>query len=310
MDRSLWIVDPSKELVAGPGFDLAQWPTDARPGFAGSRKSGKRALRAASAMLAEQQERFYAAGVDADLVAKEGGEAHGSLSPTPDTAVARPSVLLVLQGMDTAGKGGTVKHVVGAVDPQGVEYAAFKKPTEEELQHDFLWRIRKHLPGPGVLSVFDRSHYEDVLIGRVRHLAPPEEIERRYCAINDFERELVDSGTRVLKVMLHVGYDEQGKRLMHRLDRPDKYWKFNPDDVSERGLWNEYQQAYRVALQSTSTDYAPWYVVPADHKWYARLAVQQLLIEVLEDFDLGWPPARFDIEEQKLRLRKISRTPR
>ncbi|MHA7984171.1 PPK2 family polyphosphate kinase [Rathayibacter sp. CAU 1779] len=282
--RNLWIVDPSLRLAARDGFELSRWATDARPGFEGSRKSGKRALRGASAELAELQERLYASGVD-------GG---------------RDAVLLVLQGMDTAGKGGIVGHVVGAVNPQGVHYTAFKKPTDDELAHDFLWRIRPHVPGPGIIGVFDRSHYEDVLIGRVRGLASPEEIERRYGAINEFERELVEGGTRIVKVMLHVGFDEQKRRLMHRLDRPDKYWKFNPADVDERALWPEYQHAYQAAIERTSTDHAPWYVVPSDHKWYARLAVQQLLIDALHGLHLGWPPARFDVDAQRERLQSLT----
>ena len=279
-DRSRWISEPSARLLAKPGFDLAARETDGRPGFEGSKRSGGRALRAASAELAELQERLYAHGVD-------GGSR---------------SILLVLQGMDTAGKGGIVKHVVGAVDPQGVRYTAFKQPSKKELAHDFLWRIRKHVPKPGTIAVFDRSHYEDVLIGRVRELAPAEEIERRYGAIERFERELVDSGTIVLKVMLHVGFDEQRRRLLRRLRRPDKYWKFNPGDVDERELWPEYQHAYQIAIARTSTDYAPWYVVPADHKWYARLAVQQLLLGALESLELGWPGARYDVDAERQRL--------
>ena len=282
--RGNWIVEPSSTLVARPGFELSKRETDARPGFEGSRKSGRRALRGASAELAELQERLYAAGVDG----------------APD------AVLLVLQGMDTAGKGGIVAHVAGAVDPQGVRYTAFKKPTDEELAHDFLWRIRRHTPTPGIIGVFDRSHYEDVLIARVHGLAAPEVMERRYEEINAFERDLAGSGVRVLKVMLHVGFEEQGRRLMKRLERPDKYWKFNSADLDERQYWAEYQRAYQIAIDRTSTEVAPWYVVPADHKWYARLAVQQLLIETLDALDLGWPPARFDVDAERARLRTMT----
>ena len=157
-------------------------------------------------------------------------------------------------------------------------------------------------PRPAKLGVFDRSHYEDVLIGRVRELAPPEELERRYGAINAFEKELAQSGTTIIKVMLHLGKDEQKKRLASRLERPDKFWKFNPADVDERLLWDDYQEAYQVALDRTNTAYAPWFVVPADHKWYARLAVQQLLIHALEGLDLEWPRPDYDVEEQKRRL--------
>lgn len=211
-------------------------------------------------------------------------------------------MLLVLQAMDTAGKGGIVRHVVGSVDPQGVELAAFKKPTDEELEHDFLWRIRPHVPGPGMIGVFDRSHYEDVLIGKVRELADAEEIERRYQAINDFEAELAAAGVIVIKVMLHISPDEQRDRLLERLDRPDKYWKYNTGDVDERLLWPEYMQAYQDVFDRTSTEVAPWHVVPANRKWYARLAVQRLILDALERIDPQWPPADFDIEVEKKRL--------
>lgn len=204
--------------------------------------------------------------------------------------------------MDTAGKGGIVRHVVGAVDPQGVELAAFKKPTEEEIVHDFLWRIRPRVPGPGMIGVFDRSHYEDVLIGRVRELADETEIERRYTAINDFEAELVAAGVRIIKVMLHISPDEQKERLAERLDRPDKYWKYNPGDVDERLLWPDYMDAYQAVFDRTSTEAAPWFVVPANRKWYARLAVQRLLLDGLKDIDPRWPAAHFDVEVEKKRL--------
>jgi PPK2 family polyphosphate:nucleotide phosphotransferase len=204
--------------------------------------------------------------------------------------------------MDTSGKGGIVRHVVGAVDPQGVELASFKKPTAEELQHDFLWRIAKRLPARGKIGVFDRSHYEDVLIGRVRSLAPADEIERRYGAIERFEADAADRGIRVVKVMLHISKDEQKERLAARLDRPEKHWKYNPGDVDERELWDDYMAAYQVMLERTSTDVAPWFVVPADRKWFARLAVQRLLLAALDDIDPRWPVADYDVEREKERL--------
>ena len=211
-------------------------------------------------------------------------------------------MLLVLQAMDSAGKGGIIRHVVGSVDPQGVALAAFKKPTKDELAHDFLWRIEKKLPEPGYIGVFDRSHYEDVLIARVRGLAPPDEIERRYGAINDFEKRVSESGTRIVKVMLHISPDEQRERLMERLERPDKYWKYNPGDVDERLLWPKYMDAYQLVFERTSTPWAPWHVVPANSKWYARIAVQALLLEALEKVDPQWPAATFDVEAEKARL--------
>ena len=204
--------------------------------------------------------------------------------------------------MDTAGKGGILKHVIGTVDPQGVQLAAFKKPTDEELAHDFLWRVRKEVPEAGKIGVFDRSHYEDVLIARVRELASPEEIERRYGAINEFEAELVDEGTTIIKVMLHISPEEQKSRLLDRLERPEKQWKYNPSDVDERMLGPKYQEAYQIAFDRTSTPIAPWYVVPADRKWYARLAVQHLLIQALQALQLEWPKPDYDVEAEKARL--------
>jgi PPK2 family polyphosphate:nucleotide phosphotransferase len=267
-------------LRAGSGVDLAAIDTSGTPGFDGDKAAGEEALAAGADELAELQERLFAA------------------SRSGDTR----SVLLVLQAMDTAGKGGIVKHVVGSVDPQGVSIAAFKRPTPEEEAHDFLWRIRKRLPAPGMIGVFDRSHYESVLIHRVRGLSTPEEVDARYPVIVDFERELRDAGTTLVKVMLHISKDEQKQRLMERLERPDKHWKYNPGDVDERAYWEDYMDAYRLAIEKTSTDDAPWYVVPADKKWYARLAVQQLLLDALRALDAQWPPADFDVEVEKQRL--------
>jgi len=212
------------------------------------------------------------------------------------------SVLLVLQAMDTAGKGGIVRHVVGGIDPQGVHIHAFKVPTDEEKKHDFLWRVRKELPVPGSIGVFDRSHYEEVLIHRVRAFSTPETIEKNYGVINDFEAEVVASGTTIIKVMLHISSDEQKARLQERLDREDKHWKYNPGDVDERLLWPAYQEAYQIALSRTTTEDAPWYVVPANHKWYARWAVQQLLLEAMTKLDPQYPAADFDVDAEKKRL--------
>jgi PPK2 family polyphosphate:nucleotide phosphotransferase len=277
-----WTDDALTALRAGEGFRLADLDARATPGYTGDKKDGAVDLAAGLAQLAEYQERLYAA--------SHGGD-------------AADRVLLVLQAMDSAGKGGIVRHVMGGVDPQGIELAAFKAPTPAELAHDFLWRIEKRAPRPGYIGVFDRSHYEDVLIGRVRGLASPEEIERRYDAINDFEARLVEQGTRIVKVMLHISYDEQGERLMERLERPDKHWKYNPGDVDERAQWSAYQEAYQAVFDRTSTEAAPWYVVPANRKWFARLAVQELLLETLEAIDPQWPAADFDVAAEKERLR-------
>ncbi|CAN5244856.1 polyphosphate kinase 2 family protein [soil metagenome] len=212
------------------------------------------------------------------------------------------SLLLVLQGVDAAGKGGAQKKTIGLMDPVGLRVQSFKAPTEEERSHDFLWRIEKAVPEHGFLGVFDRSHYEDVLIQRVRSLAPSDEIERRYGAINEFEKRLVDNGTHVLKVMLHISPEQQKRRLRERLEDPTKYWKFNPGDVDERQLWDDYQRAYEIALERCSTDHAPWHVLPADQKWYRNLALAHLLKEALEAMGLEWPPPDFDLEVEKARL--------
>lgn len=278
--ETFWVEDPRDTLRVGPGFVLADTATNAAPGFDGNKKAAAAALAEGATVLSDLQEKFFAN------------------SRTGDTR----KVLLVLQAMDTAGKGGIVRHVVGAVDPQGVNLVAFKAPTRAELTHDFLWRVRRRVPGAGIIGVFDRSHYEDVLIGRVRELAPPAEIDARYDQINAFEQELANDGTTVIKVMLHLGFDEQKARLAERLDRADKHWKYNPGDVDERLLWPAYQEAYQVVFERTHTDAAPWYVIPADKKWYARLAVQHLLIDALTRMNLDWPAATYDLEVEKARL--------
>ena len=267
-------------LRVGPGFDLSAVDTGGTPGFAGKKAEGHAALAAGAERLGELQERLWA-------------ESRGG---------GTRSLLLVVQGMDTAGKGGIMRHVVGSADPQGVRHTAFKAPTAEERAHDFLWRIRRALPLPGELGVFDRSHYEDVLVVRVHDLVPRAVWSRRYATINRFEASVVAKGTTVLKVMLHLGKDEQQERLAARLEDPTKYWKYNPGDVDERARWDAYQEAYQVALTRCSTDAAPWYVVPADRKWYARWAVQQLLLDALADLDPQWPAADFDVEAERKRV--------
>lgn len=276
--------DAPRGVRIPPGWEDSVTGIDPRstPGFDGDKQDGEERLAALDERLDELQERLYAA-------SRPTGEGR--------------SVLLVVQGMDTSGKGGIMRHVVGSVDPQGVDISAFKAPTDEEKKHDFLWRIRPHAPAPGMIGVFDRSHYEDVLIHRVHGWADVAEVERRYGAINDFEQELTEAGTVVVKVMLHISRQEQGERLMERLERPDKHWKFNPGDVDERAHWEAYMEAYDKALAATSTEQEPWTVVPADRKWYARIAVQQLLLDALEGIDPQWPTADFDVAEQTERLR-------
>ncbi|MGI5952235.1 MAG: PPK2 family polyphosphate kinase [Brooklawnia sp.] len=218
-----------------------------------------------------------------------------------------PTLLLILQGLDTSGKGGVIRHVIGMVDPQGVQIKSFKAPTSEEREQDFLWRIRRALPGPGKIGIFDRSHYEDVLIQRVEQMAPPEEIERRYGAINEFEAELVASGIKVVKCFLNVSRAEQRERLLARLENPEKYYKYNPGDVDVAMKYNQYMSAYSIALGRCNTEAAPWYVVPADRKWYRNWAIAQILLESMEQFGLGWPSADFDVDAERARVLALPR---
>jgi PPK2 family polyphosphate:nucleotide phosphotransferase len=212
------------------------------------------------------------------------------------------SVLIVLQGMDTSGKDGTITHVIGGMNPQGVAITAFKQPTSEERRHSFLWRIRKRRPDPGEIGIFNRSHYEDVLIARVHALAKPAIIERRYEVINRFEKELVRGGTKVVKICLLISYDEQRRRLLERLRDPDKNWKFKETDIDERAYWDDYMSAYSIAITNCSTLWAPWYVIPANDKDYRNWAISRLLIEVLEEMNPQYPHPRLDIPRLVKRL--------
>jgi len=261
-------------------MDLSAIDPSSTPDFTGGKKAGAAELLANAGEFAELQEKLFAE-------SRFGGQR---------------SVLLVLQAMDTAGKGGIVDHVLGLANPQGIQAYSFKAPTDEEKAHDFLWRIRRQLPQAGHIGVFDRSHYEDVLIHRVRGFSTPEVIEERYGLIRAFEEEVVASGTAIVKVMLHISPEEQKQRLTDRLNDPTKHWKYNPGDVDERLLWPAYMEAYEIAIERTRTDAAPWHVVPANHKWYARLAVQRLLLDALRSLDLQWPAADYDVEAEKKRL--------
>ncbi|MEU2432810.1 PPK2 family polyphosphate kinase [Streptomyces sp. NPDC007861] len=272
--RDLLRVPPGAET------DLAAYDAEAVPAGPEDKAAGVAATAAMAERLAELQERLYAAG----------------------TAGDRRRLLLVLQGMDTCGKGGTVKHVIGHFNPAGCRVRAFKAPTPEEQDHHFLWRINRELPRSGEIGIFDRSHYEDVLIARVRDLAPRERIRRRYDEINAFERALAEDGVTLIKVFLHISYERQRRRLLQRLDNPDKHWKFNVGDIEERALWPAYQKAYELALTRCSTPEAPWYVVPADRKWYRNWAVSRLLQEHLEELDPRYPAGGFDVEESRKRL--------
>ncbi|TDE93933.1 polyphosphate kinase 2 family protein [Occultella glacieicola] len=275
-----WDEAPGELLRAGRDFVLADLDRDATPGWSEGKAAAEKAMAARGEELSDLQERLFADG-------RTGGDR---------------SVLLVLQGLDTAGKGGIVRHVLGMLDPQGVALASFGVPTAEERKHHHLWRIRRALPPAGKIGVFDRSHYEQVLVVKVDGLEPAEENEGRYAELNRFDRQVVNAGTTLIKVALMVSYEEQGARLRERLERDDKHWKYNPGDVDTRLKWDEFQGAYQEMFTRTSTEAAPWYVVPADHKWYARIAVTELLYRALSDLDLSWPTADFDVEKEKARL--------
>jgi PPK2 family polyphosphate:nucleotide phosphotransferase len=278
--KSAWTKPAAEALRATSKTLLTDLDPGATPGFTGDKDLAPALLTARGMVLAGLQEKLYANGRSGDTRA----------------------VLLVLQGMDTSGKGGIVKHVISVADPAGVDHTSFGVPTDEEKSHHYLWRIKKALPPGGQIGVFDRSHYEDVLVVRVHNLVPPDVWGARYDEINAFEKELVDGGTTVIKVALIISRDEQKARLAERLERPEKYWKFNPGDIDERKLWPAYQEAYQAVFDKTSTDYAPWHLVPANRKWFSRLAITELLIGALEAMQLDWPPADFDVEAEKKRL--------
>jgi PPK2 family polyphosphate:nucleotide phosphotransferase len=218
-------------------------------------------------------------------------------------AEGRRRVLVVLQGTDTSGKDGVIRHVFEGVNPAGVRVASFKAPSAEELAHDFLWRVHRQVPGNGEIVIFNRSHYEDVLVVRVRRLVDEAVWQKRYDQINDFERLLVESGTTVLKFFLHISPEEQAKRLRARIVDPTKRWKFKSRDLEERALWLDYEKAYEVVLERTSTRWAPWWVVPSDRKWVRNLVVSQVLVETLESFRMAYPAGEAGIE--KLRIPAI-----
>lgn len=264
-----------------PGeVDVTTIATDGTPIGPASKDEARTAMLDIAERLAGLQERLFA----------------------QSTAGDRRSVLLLLQGMDTAGKDGVINDVVGMVDPGGIRIASFKKPTAEELAHDFLWRIERQIPPAGHLGVFNRSQYEDVLVVRVHDLVPREVWSTRYAAINEFEHRVSDEGVNIVKCFLHISRQTQSERLLARLDDPTKFWKYNPGDVDERGYWDAYQQAYSAAISRCSTPDAPWFVIPSDRKWYRNWAVAALLTETLERIDPQYPPASFDVEVEKRRV--------
>jgi PPK2 family polyphosphate:nucleotide phosphotransferase len=245
--------------------------SDYDPDYTGdfNKKSARKALSEMREPLQQWQERLY--------------------------AESKQALLVVFQAMDTGGKDGAIKNVFGGINPQGVRVASFKKPTSVELAHDFLWRVHAVVPAKGHIGVFNRSHYEDVLIVRVNSLIPEDVWSKRYDLINDFERLLAKNGTRILKFYLHIGKDEQRKRLQRRLDRPDRHWKFDIGDLPVRERWDDYMLAYEDALTKCSTEFAPWHIVPANRKWYRNLVIARTILKTLEDMNPQYPPTDLDV---------------
>lgn len=259
-----YLVQPSQPL------NLTDWDPNDKSLFPISKKEGKQKLLELNQELESLQELLYAEG--------------------------KHKVLIVLQAMDTGGKDGTIRHVFEGVNPQGVKVASFKVPTPKELAHDYLWRVHRQTPGQGEIVIFNRSHYEDVLVVRVHNLVPESVWSQRYEHIRAFEKLLTDEGTTILKFYLHINQEEQKERLQARLDEPHKNWKFSKGDLAERALWPHYQAAYQDALAKTSTAYAPWYVIPANRKWYRNLVISTIIIEKLKSLGMAYPEPEEDLE--------------
>ncbi|MBV8527678.1 MAG: polyphosphate kinase 2 family protein [Candidatus Dormibacteraeota bacterium] len=255
--RDLWRVKPGSKV------SLAAIDTASTPGLKGGREAAAAARPASLQTLAPLQDKLW--------------------------AESTRCLLVILQGMDAAGKDGTVKHVFEGLNPEAIRTTEFKVPTSEELAHDFLWRISRALPRRGQIGVFNRSQYEDVVAVRVRKNVPESVWRPRFRSIAEFERALVHEGTTIVKCFLHISKDEQKKRFEERLRLPDKRWKFSPDDLIDRNFWDAYRRAYEEAISATSTDHAPWYIIPADHKWYLHWAVDVVLVETLQEMDPHYP---------------------
>lgn len=262
--------DLSRYRVApGQDVDLSAWKTDENEGL--KKQLGRDVTKLLNDRLEVAQELLW--------------------------AEDKHKVLLVLQATDTGGKDGTIRHVFDGVNPQGVRVASFKKPTPKELAHDYLWRVHRQTPSSGEMVIFNRSHYEDVLVVRVHGLVDEDRIQKRLHHIREFERLLADEGTTIVKFFLHLSKDEQKARLQDRLDKPDKHWKFSKGDLAERELWDDYQMAFTDMLANTSTEYAPWYVIPADRKWFRNLLVLRIVVELFEGLDMSYPPAEEGLQD-------------
>ena len=265
LDTSRYRVQPGQDV------DLTSMDTRDTTAFDGDKDAGKALRKALTARLETLQEQLYAQG--------------------------RHRLLVVLQATDTGGKDSTIRRVFEGVNPQGVDVASFKRPTAEELAHDYLWRVHPHVPGDGRITIFNRSHYEDVLVVRVHDLVPEARWSKRYRHIREFEQMLADEGTTILKFFLHISEEEQRERLQARLDDPDKHWKFSLGDLDERKHWDDYQAAFEAMLEETSTADAPWYVVPADRKWYRDLVIGSVIVGTLEDLGVDWPDPVDDLTD-------------
>ena len=264
-----------KKYIVKPGskLDLSERKTDDKSLFDGGKKDHQGDLRELREELCVMQNLLYAEG--------------------------KQKLLVVIQAMDTGGKDGTVKSVFSKVDPQGIEVSSFKGPSKEELSHDYLWRIHQHAPASGMIAVFNRSHYEDIIAVQVKKIFPESVWSKRYRHIVEFERMLADEGTKIVKIFLHISKEEQRERLQARLDEPAKNWKFNPGDLDDRARWDDFMSGYEDLISKTSTDYAPWYVVPADRKWYRNLVVSQIIIDALKSLDMSYPEVDWDLKEFK-----------
>ena len=265
-----YLIPPSKSI------DLSDWAPDSTPAWKGDKDAALPVLQQFNAELESLQELLFAEG--------------------------KHKVLIVLQGMDTSGKDGVIRRVFEGVNPQGVRVASFKVPTAPELARDYLWRVHQQVPARGEMVIFNRSHYEDVLVVRVHNLVPDEQWQRRYDQINAFERLLAEEGTTILKFFLHIDLEEQRERLLARLDEPDKNWKFNPGDLDERKLWDKYQKAYEDVLSQTSQGYAPWIIVPANRKWYRDLVISAILVDTLKDLNMQYPQPAENLEAYRTQL--------
>jgi len=259
------------KVYSGTKVDLRGWDPNDRSEYTGSKSEAKDRLDELNDELEKLQELLY--------------------------AEHKHKILVVLQAMDTGGKDGTIRHVFDGVNPQGVKVAGFKVPTQEELDHDYLWRVHKHTPGKGEIVIFNRSHYEDVMVVRVHSLVSRDTWSRRYAQINDFERLLSEEGTTILKFFLYIDLEEQKERLQARLDTPEKRWKFSIGDLKERKLWSEYIHAYEDVLSKTSTEWAPWYIVPANRKWYRNLVVASTMVDTLRNLNMSYPKPEDDLSK-------------